>query len=46
MVSGIIPRKDNLNEKGINVNNFLITFYKDFNFNSIDNVNINKVGYT
>ena len=43
MVSGIIPCKDNLNEKGIDVNNFLITFCKDFNFNFIDNSNINKV---
>ena len=43
MVSGIIPRKDNLNEKGIDVNNFLNTFCKDFNFNFIDNSNINEV---
>ena len=42
MVSGIIPRKDNLDEKGIDVNNFLITFCKGFNFNFIDNSNINK----
>ena len=43
MVSGIIPRNDNLNEKGIDVNNILITFCTDFNFNFIDNSNINKV---
>ena len=32
MVSGIIPRNDNLNDKGIDVNNFLNTHCKDFNF--------------
>ena len=37
-----IPRKDNLNEKGIDVNNFLITFRKDFNFNFIDNSKGNR----
>ena len=43
MVSGIIPRNDNLNEKGIDVNKFLVTFCKTFNFIFIDNSNINKV---
>ena len=43
MVSGIVPRNDNFNEKGIDVNNFLTTLCKNCKFNFIDNSNINKV---
>ena len=42
MVSGIVPRMDNLNEKAMEVNKFLQNSCCTYNFNFIDNGNVNK----
>ena len=41
MVSGIIARNDKYNVKGSEVNKFLISLCSTYNFNFIDNSNIN-----
>ena len=45
MISGIIPRNDKFNGKGIEVNNFLKSLCSNYNFYFIDNSNINKVNH-
>ena len=42
MISGIVPRRDNLNEKAIEVNRFLQSSCSTYNFYFIDNGNINR----
>ena len=42
MVSGIIPRNDKYNDKGMDVNKFLMSFCLTCKFHFIDNSNINK----
>ena len=42
MISDIIPRRDNLNGKAMEVNKFLKTSCNMYNFNFIDNANVDK----
>ena len=42
MISGIIPRRDNLNEKATEVNKLLQNTCGSYNFYFIDNTNVNK----
>ena len=42
IVSGIIPRNNKYNDKGMDVNKFLISFCLTCKFYFIDNSNINK----
>ena len=42
MISGIVPRRDNLNEKAIEGNRFLQSSYSTYSFYFIDNGNINS----
>ena len=42
MISGIVPRNDNLNEKPKEVNTCLQTLCDSYNFHFINNANVNK----
>ena len=42
MISGIIPRRDNLSEKAMEVNKLLQNTCGSYNFYFIDNTNVNK----
>ena len=42
MISGIIPRRDNLSEKAMEVNKLLQNTCGSYNFYFIDNANVNK----
>ena len=42
MISGIVPRNDRLDAKGVEVNSILKMLCDDYNFNFVDNSNIYK----
>ena len=41
MISGLVPRRDKFNDKGIEVNKYLLSLCAENDFNFIDNSNIN-----
>ena len=42
MISGVVPRKDNLNEKAKEVNTCLQNLCHSYNFHFMNNANVNK----
>ena len=40
MISGIVPRRDKFNDKGIEVNKVLCSLCSTYNFHFIDNKNV------
>ena len=43
MISSVVPRNDNLNQKGTSVNKILISLCDSKNFHFIDNFNIKMI---